>query len=315
MSTRVTCFELFRRASLLSPLWSALLAVGFLSAAAFAEREPTPAEIESMRQLIAAEEGLNFQTGTFPLKHGQVEVTTKEGFRFLDSKSATKVIVELWGNPPAAAEGILGMLVPPNVQLVSGTGWAVVIKASDEGHIKDEEFENADFNKLLTEMKEASAEASKEREKAGYGKLELVGWATAPRYDKAAHKVHWAKELSSGEAENTLNYEVRVLGRQGYVSVNSVAGVKQLREIEAASPTILSMVNYTKGNLYADFNPSTDKLATYGILGLIAGGMAGKAGLFAKIGLILAKFSKVIIVGVVALFGAVAKLFGARKQQ
>ena len=47
-----------------------------------------------------------------------------------------------------------------------------------------------------------------------------------------------------------------------------------------------------------DYDPSTDRLAAYGIGGLIAGKVLGKVGLFAK----LAKFGKFIVVGVVAGF-------------
>jgi uncharacterized membrane-anchored protein len=62
--------------------------------------------------------------------------------------------------------------------------------------------------------------------------------------------------------------------------VNFIAGIQALPEVEAAVPSVLRMVNFTEGNRYADFNPSTDAVAAVGLGGLIAGGiLAKKAGL------------------------------------
>ena len=40
------------------------------------------------------------------------------------------------------------------------------------------------------------------------------------------------------------------------------------------------MVDFQEGHRYADFTESTDKVATYGIAALVAGGIAAKVGLF-----------------------------------
>jgi uncharacterized membrane-anchored protein len=86
-----------------------------------------------------------------------------------------------------------------------------------------------------------------------------------------------------------------------------------MQDIEAKAPVILGMVDFTDGNRYTDFKPGTDKVAAYGFAGLIAGGVLAKAGFFKVIWLFAAKFIKVIIVGVVALFAGIGKLFGKKK--
>ena len=54
-----------------------------------------------------------------------------------------------------------------------------------------------------------------ERKKLGYSTLNLVGWASKPYYDGKNKVLHWAKELKvEGDEGNTLNYDVRVLGRK-----------------------------------------------------------------------------------------------------
>jgi uncharacterized membrane-anchored protein len=62
------------------------------------------------------------------------------------------------------------------------------------------------------------------------------------------------------------------------------------RKIRLSSPP----PNFTTGNTYGEFNSSVDKVAAYGIAGLIAGGILAKTGLFAKIGILLLKFIKPI---------------------
>ena len=64
---------------------------------------------------------------------------------------------------------------------------------------------------------------------------------------------------------------------------------------------------------YADYNSGTDKLATYGIAALVAGGIAAKAGLFAKLGVLLLALKKFIIIGIAALAGFFRKLFNRNK--
>ena len=71
-------------------------------------------------------------------------------------------------------------------------------------------------------------------------------------------------------------------------------------------------MNFNEGKRYTDFNGSTDKVAAYGLAALIGGIAAKKLGLLAGLGLFLAKFAKLIVVGVAAAGGAVAKFFKGR---
>ena len=91
-----------------------------------------------------------------------------------------------------------------------------------------------------------------------------------------------------------------------------LASTPQFAEIEAKAPAVLGMVDFTDGNRYTDYK-SGDKTAAYGIAALIAGGIAAKAGVFKVIALFAVKFAKLIIVGVVALFAGIGKLFGRKK--
>jgi uncharacterized membrane-anchored protein len=288
-------------------LASLFVLIAALSAAP--AQEPKSEVPPAVRQFV---ESLKFQSGEITLQDGLAKIALPESFRFLGSDDASKVLTKLWGNPPGAKP--LGMLVPTNADLASGDGWAVIVTFEEDGYVKDGDAAKINYNDLLKEMKEGVAESNKERAKEGYPTIELVGWAAPPRYDATAKKMYWAKELKfGGEEANTLNYGIRMLGRRGVLVLNAVASMAQLPEIEAATPAILGMVDFQAGHRYADFNSKTDEVASYGLAALVAGGVMAKTGMFAKLGLIFAKFAKVIIVGGLALFGMIAKFFKGRK--
>jgi uncharacterized membrane-anchored protein len=114
---------------------------------------------------------------------------------------------------------------------------------------------------------------------------------------------------------HTLNYDVRVLGREGVLSMNAVAGMPQLAAIEADMQELLKVAAFNAGYRYEEFNEDTDRMAAYGLGALVAGGVAAKAGLFAKLGALLLAFKKFIILGLAALGGFLAKLFRGRKAE
>jgi uncharacterized membrane-anchored protein len=114
---------------------------------------------------------------------------------------------------------------------------------------------------------------------------------------------------------NTLNYDVRVLGREGVLSMNAVAGMPQLATIESDMQQLLKVAAFNEGYRYEEFNEDTDRMAAYGLGALVAGGVAAKAGFFAKLGALLLAFKKFIVIGLAALGAFLAKLFRARKAE
>jgi uncharacterized membrane-anchored protein len=153
--------------------------------------------------------------------------------------------------------------------------------------------------------------SSEWRVENGYDSMELLGWAAPPYYDEAGKKIHWAKELRFGDAEyTTLNYNVRVLGREGVLVLNFIANMSQLPEIEQSLGTVMAMPAFTPGNTYAEFDPKMDRVAAYGIGGLVAGKVLAKTGLLAAGLIFLKKFGVFIVVGIAAVG---RKVFGRSK--
>jgi uncharacterized membrane-anchored protein len=147
--------------------------------------------------------------------------------------------------------------------------------------------------------------------------MELIGWAKKPFYDKETHKLHWAKEIKFEKSEvNTLNYNIRMLGRKGVLVMNIVSEMSSLPIVESNINMILGSTNFTEGNTYNDFNSNTDKIAEYGIGGLIAGGVLLKTGILAKLGLVLLKMRKLIALSIAGAYAALRKkLFGKKKEE
>lgn len=257
---------------------------------------------------------LRYEDGNIALPDASAHINVKPGFRFLGHDDARRVLEQYWGNPPD--DSVLGMLVPDNAGLDSDHSWAVVVTYSDEGYVSDEDANEIDYDAMLKEMKSGTSEENEERKRAGYPSIELVGWAQPPRYDAASKRLHWAKELSfDSEKSHTLNYDIRVLGRSGFISLNAVASMDDLGLVNAGMNQVLPMAEFDAGQRYADFKPGTDKVAAYGLAALVGGGIAAKTGLLAKLGALLLAGKKFIVLIFVALAAFARKLFGGKKDK
>jgi uncharacterized membrane-anchored protein len=205
------------------------------------------------------------------------------------------------------------MLLPAGVTPISTNCWVVTIEYSEDGYVKDSDASTINYDDLLKKMQKSVADENAERQKQGYPSVSLVGWAATPHYDAATHKLYWAKDLKfEGEEHDTLNYNIRMLGRKGVLELNAIASVGQFAEIDQETPQILGMVDFKEGNRYADFDPKTDKVAKYGIAALVAGGAlaaAAKLGLFKLVWFALLGAKKFVIIGIVAIVAFFKKLF------
>ncbi len=254
---------------------------------------------------------LNYQQGKITLSDGLAELNVPDNFRFLDAQDARKVVVDVWGNPPRAAQGVIGMLVPGGMEPHKKASWGVVISYEGDGYVKDNDASTIDYDKMLKTMQESTHANNETRVKEGYPSMELVGWAEPPQYDSANKKLYWAKEIQFADSnEHTLNYDMRILGRRGVLVLQAVAGMDQLSEIKDARSQILGMVDYKEGHRYADFNPKTDKVAAYGVAALVLGGIAAKAGFFKLLIPVILAAKKFLVIGVVAVASFFKRIFG-----
>lgn len=290
--------------------YSALLLAVFLTLAVSMRAQQDTNVIPA--RIVSLLKSLKYQQGEIDLQGGLAKLTVPTNFNYLGPDDAETVLVKLWGNPPDEQKP-LGLLIPAGMTPVSSNAWVVTIDYSEEGFVKDNDANKINYDDLLKKMQKGVSEENKERKKEGYPTVDLLGWAAPPHYDTATHKLYWAKKLKfEGEDGNTLNYNIRILGRKGVLELNAVAGLDQFEAIDKQTPEILGMVDFKEGNRYADFDPKVDKVAKYGIATLVAGGAlaaAAKFGLLKGLWIFILAAKKFIIIGIVALAAFFKKLF------
>lgn len=299
---------------LATPRALALLVLAVLAAPAALAQEPaapadaappapTPEQMQKLVEEMKKEQEefarqVGLKNGPLTGDMGVAEMKVPEGFVFTDGNGAKK-----WGklttNPVSGKE--IGLVGPADNR------WLVLFEYEDVGYVKDDEKDDLDADELLESIKEGTAAFNDERVRAGLPPMNILGWEQKPAYNEAAHALEWCIRAESG-GEPSLNFNTRLLGRRGVVSVTLMfGGDMTLAQVLPEFRTFLAGFSFKQGETYAEFREG-DKLAEYGLAALVAGGgvaLAAKSGILAKLGVILAKGGKAVIIGVIAIFGAI----------
>lgn len=229
-----------------------------------------------------------------------------KGYYFLDEND-TKVYLNETGNIPSGFE--IGTVVPDDLS------WTLYLEYEKTGHIKDEEKSDIDPSALLESYRTGTEGSNKKLDPKYH--LKVLGWHTEPHYDESIHSLTWATLLQDAQQKKLVNYNTRILTREGTISTILVSAPDSLDKDSAiVQKNIINNFSLKDGNKYTDFNADTDKAAAYGLTGLILGGagavVAKKTGLLA---LILA-FLKKGFIFIIAGFAWLGKIiFGKKKKQ
>lgn len=278
-------------------------AVSAEAAQAQAAAEEKKKEVDRVLAMAQRFKEMPQLSGKVALTEAKATLQLKEGYRFIAKDDAAYILSDIWRNPKEAIAGVNGIIVPQGFNPFKEDAWCVVVSFDKCGYVKDDDAAEIDAKKLLTAFHEHEEEINEARKKRGYDELWCVDWAENPHYDKARHIIFWAKRLSSvraGTDQDTLNYDARCLGRRGLLSLNAVANMKQLPEIKQAMEGIIPQANFDAGETYADFNSSTDHVAEYTVLGIVAAGAAAKLLGKGAFLVVLLKFGKFLIIPIIA---------------
>lgn len=277
-------------------------------------QQPVTPQDQAERQVTDLVRSLKPQHGLVAIPQAHASLDLGDAYDFYGPDDARKILVSVWGNPPDVAEGVLGLVMQAGKSPLSNA-WGAVVTYEDTGYVSDDDASKADYDDILKSLKDNTEQANEQRRKDGYPVMHVAGWAEAPHYDNGTHSVVWARDLEiEGNQQHSLNYDLRTLGRKGVLSVNLVSAMPDLAEVHAAAAMLASHASFDIGLRYADYDPSKDRKAEYGVAGLVAAGVgvaaAKKLGLLA-IGL---KFFKPLAIAVAALFATmrkrIARLFG-----
>ena len=232
------------------------------------------------------------------------------GLTYIPNAEAGRLLAAM-GN--RVGDGLLGMVLSQKPD----SNWFIVMRFAKSGYIKDDDAKEWNVDELLAGLKQGTEEGNKERRARGIDEIEIVGWVEAPKYDASAHRLVWSLESkdkgSPADSERGVNYNTYALGREGYISMNLVTGMKQIQADKPLAHTLLAALQYNEGKRYSDFNSATDHVAEYGLAALIGGIAAKKLGLFALIFAFILKFAKVFGIAAVAVVAVLVKIFKGRK--
>lgn len=289
------------RLIVLAALWSVSVA--------HAEEEPAavqPSPGEPAADDVAEPPPFDAQPGPIQGKIGDVAtVDVPDGFAFVEASQMSKLNAAT-GNLHNPND--LGAILSPDGSIVFFT-WEGV------GYVKDDDKEKLDADELMQSFKDAEGPSNEARKEKGYPAIFIEGWAKKPYYDQSSNHLTWAlRNRSEGDGERSvgINHNVRLLGRRGVMSAVLVASPEKLEAATQRLNGMLQNFRFNEGQRYAEYVQG-DKIAEYGLAGLVLGGglvAAGKMGLLAKLG----KFIKVIAVAVLAAVGGLYRWITGRKQ-
>jgi len=238
----------------------------------------------------------------------QAQLALPAGYGFVPPKEGAAVM-DMLGNQ--TDERFIGLIFPESEE----SSWFVTIDYEPSGYIKDDDAKDWDADELLQSLKDGTEAGNEHRREIGVSEIQVTRWVEKPAYDAQTHRLVWsaeAREKGGHDNDPVVNYNTYVLGREGYVSLNLITASSTVETDKPAAHELLGAVNFNEGKRYGDFNSSTDKVAAYGLAALVGGIAAKKLGLLAAIGLFVAKFAKVLIVGAAAAGGAVMKFLKGR---
>lgn len=283
-------------------LLAAFAACAGLAAHAADAPAPQPAEDPAWTEAKAAA-----KTGPADIAiAGQATLHLPADRVFIPQPQAGKLLRAM-GNPGSHDE-LSGMIFP------KGDGeWFATLRYIASGYVKDGDAKEWKADELLSSYKEGTEAGNEERKKMGVAPLEITGWAEVPAYEATSHRLVWAmssKEKGApADANQGVNYNTYALGREGYVSLNFVTGLKDLPAQKPDAQALLGALEFDKGKRYEDFDSSTDHVAEYGLAALVVGVGAKKLGLLAVVFAFVAKFAKIILLAVAGFGAAITKFF------
>ncbi len=231
-------------------------------------------------------------------------VNVPAGYLFADKDEAQKIMTAL-ENPVDGSE--LGLIMVDRRE----DSWMALFEYEDSGHINDDDKDELKPDDILKSIKEGNEAANEERKSRGWAELTITGWSEPPHYNEQTKHLEWAISATS-EGHPVVNYNTRLLGRTGVMSVVLLVAPDKLKAALPDYQKLVAAYSYVDGNRYGDYRQG-DKLAEYGLAALMVGGgaaIAAKTGFLMQFLLLFKKAWKLLIVGLVAAAAGLKKFVG-----
>ena len=196
----------------------------------------------------------------------------------------------------------------------SDVSWESYFSFDEIGYVKDDE--QLDADELLELSREGDKAGNKYRKKQGWPTLTTVGWEFEPRYDSTNNLLEWAFIVQNDDTKRkSINYNTRILGRNGVMNVVLVATPDVLHAAVSDFKVKVKGFKFNSGDKYSEYREG-DRVAEFGLAALIAGGaaaLASKKGFWATILSFLVASKNLVIAAVIGLFAWLVSLFRRKK--
>ncbi|WP_437194448.1 DUF2167 domain-containing protein [Planctomicrobium sp. SH527] len=245
---------------------------------------------ENLEEIERILGGIAWQEGPTNVLMGDVvELRVPSGYRFTGASGAASWMT-VSGNQPAST--LIGLLAD------DAGRFAMSFEFDPIGHVPDEERDQLDPDQILVMLQDGTNAGNVWRRQNRYPELTVTGWLVPPNYDRETQNLVWAIRGISSDGNPFVNLDTRILGRRGVLKIKAITDPNSFDVVEPLVRQLLPGIQFRSGERYSEIRPG-DKVATYGLIGLISGAgttAALKMGLFQK-------FGKLILLAIAALGG------------
>lgn len=261
---------------------------------------PSPAELQQIQHLWKQ---IRWTAGPARAAVGdQASISIPAGFQITDAAGS-----RLWNQINQNLEaGECAVIVPDTLD------WRMSFRFDPIGRVSDDEGQSLDAAAILNTVRSNTLQGNPERQRLGYGSLFIDGWIRSPVYNIATKRLEWAYAGHSDDGNRFANFDTRILGRNGVMTVKLIADADKIEAVIPIANQLLQGFTFQTGNNYAQWQAG-DKVASVGLTALITGtttAAVAKTGLLQKLGAFFGKFIYLIGAGVAAFFW---KLFHGAK--
>jgi uncharacterized membrane-anchored protein len=233
-----------------------------------------------------------------------IEIDLPAGALLFEQAEAKKMLAETGDD----GENVLGIVQ------VLGSSWWILIEYADVGYVTDKDANELDANVLFSQFEQGNIQQNARRKSLGIPALYLDGWSEMPKYKAEQHHLVWGLKGHSDDGP-VINFFTRILGRNGFMSVNLIDSPETIEASKLATANILTSVRYKTGYRYEDHKEG-DRDSGYGLTALVLGGAGVAAVKVAKTGFLiklLLVFKKGFILVIVAIGGFFKWILGRKK--
>ncbi len=244
------------------------------------------------------------------LARGRLAPMNEAGFH-LSAEDTCHLVTTDWGWERSSCAAIDKMFVAPTASLDT----LLVERPNSEGFVRFDDWDNSNRDQEIESIWNALEESIQaQSEKLGV-EIKADSWLVYPTLDEEKNYLYYATKLI-WDGQPQINIKATVFDRRGYVVFVMVPldASMPATQVKQNIDGVLSAYSTKTSEAYADFSEG-DKVASAGVLGVLAGLVGVKYGKAVAVGLgaILLGFAKKLwILLLLPLIALKNKLFGKK---